>query len=679
MSSNKLESAQSLSNQYTMTAGFNTTSTHNDKRVRIQTPTFSSCLVSISDGSAVFNEEEAQRCPGQGPEDDGSALLQKNSESVYKEVCCLNEDCQRAILQQSYVNGAYSSIGTLAEGELHEQAVSLRVEGIDHLGKGIPMYEKLKPKNCDIIEQLSQGGAIYEDEGIVSTSYNQPSTIAFGGNKEVENNYSSESLQYDISSERYSKAQNFSGSDVSGYDKQVTDGQNYSTFVSSATHISPCDNTASPAILMPIIIKPKDVIHVVGQQLFWKARKAILRQQEVFSNQVFQLHKLIEVQKLLAKMPSTLMGPIPDSEKASDTPTAIKINLKNNEASNRVSQQTQPIRHPTEVSDDRKRLPESNSMGLDLHMKREPLNSHGAPSLTDASFGRASNSLIPDGISAWGYPMGTLKRPFVYPPEASCFPTVSGFYGVYSMGSSQSSQMAPFNLPFYSSKPGQPVPLFYPTNHCSTPVCHYPFFNPVSNDWFAMDHHSRAAFLSSSDKIGPANSIPSIIMKIEPSSQTSHPAGSHVSYRQHMSKSSGQVENKSVRPIPTMCLSKDYILRKPSPKHKSECGPAMKTGGFESGANDDTETCDHPMVTEVQLPSSKRDDKSETMCSSERNVLNLFPLEPISRASNERDGQMDKCYKANSSAVIKAIPLPALAASQSAAGILLSIQRERKL
>ncbi|KAH7440779.1 hypothetical protein KP509_03G010400 [Ceratopteris richardii] len=42
-------------------------------------------------------------------------------------------------------------------------------------------------------------------------------------------------------------------------------------------------------------LKPKDVIQVIGQQQFWKARKTLLRQQRIFSDQVFQLHKLTTV------------------------------------------------------------------------------------------------------------------------------------------------------------------------------------------------------------------------------------------------------------------------------------------------------------------------------------------------------------------------------------------------
>lgn len=47
-------------------------------------------------------------------------------------------------------------------------------------------------------------------------------------------------------------------------------------------------------------ITPKNVIAAIGQTEFWRVRKAILRQQKIFSTQVFELHRLLKVQKLIA-------------------------------------------------------------------------------------------------------------------------------------------------------------------------------------------------------------------------------------------------------------------------------------------------------------------------------------------------------------------------------------------
>ncbi|CAK7353080.1 unnamed protein product [Dovyalis caffra] len=67
-------------------------------------------------------------------------------------------------------------------------------------------------------------------------------------------------------------------------------------------------------------ISPDDVVGIIGQKHFWKARRAIVKssdsremdnanlsQQRVFSVQVFELHRLIKVQQLIAGSPNLLL------------------------------------------------------------------------------------------------------------------------------------------------------------------------------------------------------------------------------------------------------------------------------------------------------------------------------------------------------------------------------------
>ncbi|KAI5076398.1 hypothetical protein GOP47_0008463 [Adiantum capillus-veneris] len=63
------------------------------------------------------------------------------------------------------------------------------------------------------------------------------------------------------------------------------------------------DDTGDPEAGCVTPISPKSVIQRVGQLRFWKARLALIRQQRIFSDQVFELHKLIEVQRLIANVP----------------------------------------------------------------------------------------------------------------------------------------------------------------------------------------------------------------------------------------------------------------------------------------------------------------------------------------------------------------------------------------
>ncbi|PSR91761.1 Protein EARLY FLOWERING like [Actinidia chinensis var. chinensis] len=54
-------------------------------------------------------------------------------------------------------------------------------------------------------------------------------------------------------------------------------------------------------------ICPDDVVGIIGQNHFWKARKAIVNQQRVFAVQLFELHRLIKVQRLIAGSPNVLI------------------------------------------------------------------------------------------------------------------------------------------------------------------------------------------------------------------------------------------------------------------------------------------------------------------------------------------------------------------------------------
>ncbi|CAA0822394.1 Unknown protein [Striga hermonthica] len=53
-------------------------------------------------------------------------------------------------------------------------------------------------------------------------------------------------------------------------------------------------------------LTPDDVVRVIGQSLFHKARHTILDQQKIFSSQILELHRLIKVQRSMARSPEKL-------------------------------------------------------------------------------------------------------------------------------------------------------------------------------------------------------------------------------------------------------------------------------------------------------------------------------------------------------------------------------------
>ncbi|KAL1552371.1 Protein EARLY FLOWERING [Salvia divinorum] len=54
-------------------------------------------------------------------------------------------------------------------------------------------------------------------------------------------------------------------------------------------------------------VTPDDIVGKLGQKHFWKARRAIMNQQRVFAVQLFELHRLIKVQKMIAALPNLLV------------------------------------------------------------------------------------------------------------------------------------------------------------------------------------------------------------------------------------------------------------------------------------------------------------------------------------------------------------------------------------
>ncbi|CAH9072054.1 unnamed protein product [Cuscuta epithymum] len=67
------------------------------------------------------------------------------------------------------------------------------------------------------------------------------------------------------------------------------------------------DRGNSTSCMSAIEISPDDVVGMIGQSHFWNARKSIMNQQRVFAAQVFELHRLIKVQKLLAGSPTHVL------------------------------------------------------------------------------------------------------------------------------------------------------------------------------------------------------------------------------------------------------------------------------------------------------------------------------------------------------------------------------------
>ncbi|CAH8341787.1 unnamed protein product [Eruca vesicaria subsp. sativa] len=72
-----------------------------------------------------------------------------------------------------------------------------------------------------------------------------------------------------------------------------------------------CDDDLMGSSLSSVVdVSPDEVVGVLGQKRFWRARKAIADQQRIFAVQLFELHRLIKVQRLIASSSDVLLDEI---------------------------------------------------------------------------------------------------------------------------------------------------------------------------------------------------------------------------------------------------------------------------------------------------------------------------------------------------------------------------------
>ncbi|KAG9455599.1 hypothetical protein H6P81_000107 [Aristolochia fimbriata] len=121
------------------------------------------------------------------------------------------------------------------------------------------------------------------------------------------------------------------------------------------------DSESSMVDCVPgIDLSPDDVVGIIGQKHFWKARRAIVNQQKAFAFQVFELHRLIKVQRLIAGSPHILLEDYPFLR-------SPKVSSKKILASEHL---LKPLSPDTKQKDDSQRMSQSTEcLGSNLAAK----------------------------------------------------------------------------------------------------------------------------------------------------------------------------------------------------------------------------------------------------------------------------------------------------------------------
>lgn len=239
---------------------------------------------------------------------------------------------------------------------------------------------------------------------------------------------------------------------------------------------------------------PDDVVGVIGQKHFWKARRAIVNQQRVFAVQVFELHRLIKVQKLIAESPHILLQDAfigkhlkgsSEKKNASDcivktTPKIIRHNDVPEKPDNRLESSAENAVEKTSIS-----LLEKDSQPPNYGSfsgNPPPMPAMSDTNMSPWGFNQPSGHqwLIPvmtptEGLVYKPYPAPGFMNPTYGPPGST---PVMGNYPNYGLPAPQ----YPYQGPGPASFPHPASHGYFPP--FGMPVMHPPFGGPMEN----MEH-----------------------------------------------------------------------------------------------------------------------------------------------------------------------------------------------
>lgn len=373
--------------------------------------------------------------------------------------------------------------------------------------------------------------------------------------------------------------------------------------------------------LSTLKISPDDVVAIIGQKQFWKARKAIANQQRVFAVQVFELHRLIKVQQLIAGSPDLLFEDgaflgksLPDGS----TPKKLALeyvvkprlqNLKRKVDSENVNQNME--------------CSAENAVGK-TSISSVKNGSHFSSSTPFAGNPHHGNMAAENGMGPWCFnqsPGHQWLIPVMSPSEGLVYKPYPGpgFTGTNYGG------CGPFGAPpsggtFMNPSYGMPPPP-------ETPPGSHAYFPPYGSMPFMKAAASESA-------VEHVNQFSACVQS------------------RHLSEGEGDCNkhNQSSCNLP--------VQRNGATTHVMHC---QRTKEFEL------------QMSTASSPSEMTQGMSTGQVAEGRDALPLFPMVPV-----EPEGVAQSIETGQQTRVIKVVPHNRRSATESAARIFQSIQEERK-
>ncbi|WOK98589.1 ELF3-like protein 2 [Canna indica] len=199
------------------------------------------------------------------------------------------------------------------------------------------------------------------------------------------------------------------------------------------------DDASEPSMMDTVsglVVSPDDIVEVIGPKHFWKARRAIINQQRVFAIQVFELHRLIKVQKLIAASPHILLEGNPYLSKPPAKAPCKTIlprcntNSQREESRPEDDPQKQNMEQPTEDFAGVPALPpceDGTKGGQQVQVSKLVSNSGFPTPLPMAPDDKPSPWCFPPLGNQWLVPLMSPSEGFVYKPYSGPCPPTGGF------------------------------------------------------------------------------------------------------------------------------------------------------------------------------------------------------------------------------------------------------------
>lgn len=369
-------------------------------------------------------------------------------------------------------------------------------------------------------------------------------------------------------------------------------------------------------------ISPDDVVGVIGPKQFWKARRAIVNQQRVFAIQVFELHRLIKVQKLFAESPHLLLD---DSDIITSQPkvtrkslpvvSSLKVVQHRDSSAQKLSQNADPLVKNTAA-------PTLQAEGKDP--KKELCQLPGSAPIT------ANTHPIAMAPDSRPYPW-CFQPP---PPNQWLMPVMSPSEGLI---------YKPYTGP--CPPPGFMTPLYGGCGPLNMPSVSGVFMN--SSYGFPSSHQQQNLILPGTPAIGP-NYFPA-------------PYGMPIANPVISTSAVEQVK----RSLTNVTSSGRSLHRS-----QNSCNVSNTKSEALSGYPVKNNSSSKDNELQASTASSPCDEAQEG-----RDLLPISPVPPVAEGSSQPS---QSSRKENQTHVIKVIPHNARSATESAARIFRSIQRERR-